>query len=225
MTVALDIEPEHTYQWIDAAAPTHPSVIDTRHVTGELFGFDNIPMAVWIDEHGTIVRNAESASVERSPLRDMAVPEDLPDRMTEMLTEVKAIPDDAAAYRAAIVDWVTHGAESRYVLSPDEVIARSRPRGRAEAEATACFELGEHLRREVGPDAAVPWWRRAHELDPANGTYKRQAWTLVTTPPGATENDLIQGPNDVYTGNWLDDVLASGGGAAYSTRPRLESDG
>ena len=224
-TVALDIEPEHTYQWIDAAAPTHPSLIDTRHVTGELFGFDNIPMAVWIDEHGTIVRNAESASVERSPLRDMDVPEDLPDRMTEMLTEVKAIPDDAAAYRAAIVDWVTDGAESRYVLSPDEVIARSRPRGRAEAEATACFELGEHLRREVGPDAAVPWWRRAHELDPANWTYKRQAWTLVTTPPGATENDLIQGPNDVYTGNWLDDVLASGGGAAYSTRPRLESDG
>jgi hypothetical protein len=224
-TVALDIEPEHTYQWIDAAAPTHPSLIDTRHVTGELFGFDNIPMAVWIDEHGTIVRNAESASVERSPLRDMDVPEDLPDRMTEMLTEVKAIPDDAAAYRAAVVDWVTHGAESRYVLSPDEVIARSRPRGRAEAEATACFELGEHLRREVGPDAAVPWWRRAHELDPANWTYKRQAWTLVTTPPGATENDLIQGPNVVYTGNWLDDVLASGGGAAYSTRPRLESDG
>ena len=113
MTVALDIEPEHTYQWIDAAAPTHPSVIDTRHVTGELFGFDNIPMAVWIDEHGTIVRNAESASVERSPLRDMAVPEDLPDRMTEMLTEVKAIPDDAPANRAAIVDRGTQRPESR----------------------------------------------------------------------------------------------------------------
>ena len=217
--------PEHTHRWIDAAAPTHPSLIDTRHATGELFGFINIPMAAWIDEDGTIVRNAESASIERSALRDMDVPENLPGRMTEMLTQVKAIPDDAAAYRAAIVDWVERGASSPFALTPDEVVERSRPRGREQAEATACFELGEHLRRTVGADAAVPWWRRAHELDPANWTYKRQAWTLVTTPPGATENDLIQGPNDVYTGNWLDDVLASGGGAAYSTRPRLESDG
>jgi hypothetical protein len=219
------VEPAHTYAWIDAASPTHPSLIDTRHVTGELFGFDNIPMAVWIDEAGTIVRNAESASIERSALRDMDVPENLPGRMTEMLTQVKAIPDDAAAYRAAIVDWVEHGASSSFALTPDEVVERSRPRGRDEAEATACFELGEHLRRTVGADAAVPWWRRAHELDPANWTYKRQAWTLVTTAPDASENDLIQGPNDVYAGSWLDDVLASGGGAAYTTRPRLGSEG
>ena len=67
----------------------------------------------------------------------------------------------------------------------------------------------------------MPWWRRAHELDPGNWTYKRQAWTLVTTPAGATENDLIQGPNDVYDGNWLDDVVASGGGEHYTVRPEL----
>ncbi len=221
VTVALDVEPAHTYQWIDAAAPTHPSLIDTRHVTGELFGFVNIPMAVWIDESGTIVRNAESASIERSPLRDIEIPDGLPERMTRMLQEVKEIPDDAAGYRTAIVDWVEHGAASQFVLSPDEVIARSRPRGAAEAEAAACFELGQHLRATVGEDAAIPWWRRAHELDPGNWTYKRQAWTLVTTAPDATENDLIQGPNDVYAGNWLDDVVGSGGGANYSTRPQL----
>ena len=106
VTVALDIEPDHARPWIDAAAPTHPSLIDTRHVTGEAFGFVNIPMAVWIDEAGTIVRNAESASIERSPLRDMDIPDGLPERMHQMFTEVKAIPDDSAEYRAAIVDWV-----------------------------------------------------------------------------------------------------------------------
>jgi len=221
VTVALDIEPVHTYRWIDAAAPTHPSLIDTRHVTNEAFGFVNIPMAVWIDESGTIVRNAESASIERSPLRDMEIPDGLPERMRQMFTEVKAIPDDSAAYREAIVDWAQQGASSRYVLSPDEVIARSRPRGAAEAEAAACFELGQHLRATVGEEAAVPWWRRAHELDPGNWTYKRQAWTLVTTPPDAAENDLIQGPNDVYPGNWLDDVLRGGGGEHYTIRPQL----
>lgn len=220
-TVALDIEPAHAHPWIDRAAPTHPSLIDTKHVTGELFGFINIPMAVWIDEAGTIVRNAETASVERSPLRDMDIPAGLPERMNQMFTEVKQIPDDSEAYRAAIVDWVHRGAESPYVLSPDEVVERSRPRGAAEAEAAACFELGQHLRATVGEEVAVPWWRRAHELDPGNWTYKRQAWTLVTTAEDAAENDLIQGPNDVYEGNWLDDVLAAGGGGNYSTRPRL----
>jgi hypothetical protein len=219
--VALDIEPAHTHPWIDAAAPTHPSLIDTNHVTGELFGFINIPMAVWIDEAGTIVRNAETASVERSALRDLEIPDNLPERMTRMLTEVKAIPDDSTAYREAIVDWVDRGADSPYVLPPEVVIERSRPRGAAEAEAAACFELGNHLRSTVGEDAAVPWWRRAHELDSDNWTYKRQAWTLVTTPEDAAENDLIQGPNDVYAGNWLDDVIAIGGGGNYSTRPHL----
>jgi hypothetical protein len=217
----MDIEPAHTYQWIDAAAPTHPSLIDTRHVTGELFGFVNIPMAVWIDETGTIVRPAEGASIQRSPMRDAEVPPGLPERIDRAMREVKKMADDAVAYRAAIVDWAQHGAESRFALTPDEVVERSQPRGADEARAAACFELGEYLRRTVGPDAAVPWWREAHRLHPTNWTYKRQAWTLVTTPEGATENDLFQGPNDVYEGNWLDDVIALGGGEAYVVAPRL----
>ena len=137
------------------------------------------------------------------------------------LNEVKNIPDDADAYRGAIVDWVERGSESRFALRPDEVVARSQTRGDDEARAAACFELGEHLRRTIGPDAAVPWWREAHRLFPANWTYKRQAWTLVTTPAGAGANDLIQDANDVYEGNWLDDVIAGGGGAAYTVRPQL----
>jgi hypothetical protein len=177
-------------------------------------------MAVWIDETGTIVRPAEGASIERSALRDMDIPEGLPERIDRMFREVKAIPDVSEDYRAAIVDWAHHGADSQFVLAADEVIARSRPRGDDEARAAACFELGGHLRRTVGPEAAVPWWREAHRLYPANWTYKRQAWTLVTTEEGA-DNDLMQGPNDVYEGNWLDDVIAAGGGEAYVVLPRL----
>ena len=221
VTVAMDIEPAHTYQWIDAASATHPSLIDTTHVTGELFGFTNIPMAVWIDEHGVIVRPAEGASIERSLMRDMEVPEGLPERIDRAFREVKKIPDNAEAYRAAIVDWAANGAESPYALTPDEVLERSQPRGIDEATAAACFELGEYLRRTVGGDAAVSWWREAHRLHRENWTYKRQAWTLVTTPEGATENDLMQGPNDVYEGNWLDDVIALGGGEAYTVVPQL----
>ena len=172
-------------------------------------------MAVWIDEHGTIVRPAEHAAVERSPLRDLEVPTDLPDRMRQMLTEVKAIADPSAEYRSAIVDWLTNGAASPFALGPEEVIARSQDRPFAHAEAAAYFELGQHLWRTEGNEAAIPFWREAHRLFPENWTYKRQAWTFVTTPEGADAPDLVQGPNDVYTGNWLDDVLAAGGGAEY----------
>ena len=230
MTVALDVHPEHTHRWIDAARPddpaaAHPSLIDTRHVTGELFGFVNIPMAVWIDETGTIVRNAESASIERSPLRDMEVPDGIPERMRTMLTEVKAIPDHADQYRAAIVDWVENGSDSPYALSPDEVVARSQPRDDATARATACFELGRHLRAalggEAGEAAAIGWWKEAHRLDPSNWTYKRQAWTLATTAPDAEENDLVQEAGEVYGTSWIDDVLAGGGGAHYTLEPDL----
>ena len=221
MTVALDVNPEHAYPWIDVARPTHPSLIDTAHATGELFGFVNIPMAVWIDEDGNLVRPAEAASIERSPMVDMEIPDGLPDRLDRAFREIKKFPDVADAYRAAIVDWAHKGAASSFALSADEVVARSQPRPNTHARAAACFEMGQYLLHTVGHDAAVPWWREAHALFPENWTYKRQAWTLVTTPEGATENDLMQGPNDVYTGNWLDDVIAGGGGEAYAVAPQL----
>lgn len=138
----------------------------------------------------------------------MEVPEGL-GRVGEMLGEVKKIQTDPERYVAAIRDWVAKGAESEFALSPDEVVARSRPRGRSEAEAAAAFELAQHLWREGARDAAVPWFRRAHELDPSNWTYKRQAWTFATTPEGEP-SDLMQGPNELFEGNWLDDVRAIG---------------
>jgi len=32
VTVALDVNPDNARPWIAAAAPTHPSLIDTTHV-------------------------------------------------------------------------------------------------------------------------------------------------------------------------------------------------
>ena len=212
---------EHARPWHDRAQATHPSVVDTTHATNAALGFTNIPMAVWIDEEGNLVRPAESASIERSPLRDMPIPDELPERLRLMYRAVKEIPDDGEAYRAAILDWVRNGTASRFALRPDEVIERSQPRSADHARASACFELGDHLRRTVGPEAAVRWWKEAHRLHPKNLAYKRQAWTLVTTPEGAAENDLMQGPNDVYDSNLLDDVVDSGGFGAFIVRPQL----
>jgi hypothetical protein len=209
VTVALDTGGvAATRKWIEAAHPEHPSLIDQAHVTDELFGFVNVPNAVWIDEGGMIVRPAHPAHVRPSPLRDAAVPEGL-GRIGEMLVEVKKIRSDPDRYLAALRDWVVNGVASPWALDPDEVIARSGPRSRAHAEAAAAFELGQHLWRAGSQEGAVPWFRLAHQLQPANWTYKRQAWTLATTQEGQ-DSDLVQGPTDLYEGNWLDDVRASG---------------
>lgn len=224
VTVALDMRPSDALHWIERAAPTHPSLIDTSHQTGHLFGFTNIPMAIWINEDGTIVRNAESASIERSPLRDAEISDSLPEPVRMLLTEVKNIPDHSEAYRSAIVDWAHRGSESPYALAPDQVIARSRPRDQSTAEATACFEMGQHLASQTPAhmDSAISWWRRAHDLDRSNWTYKRQAWTLATTPEGATENDLFQDADATYGTSWIRDVVAGGGGANYVVGPHLD---
>ena len=210
VTVALDTGgADAARPFIEAASPEHPSLIDQAHVSDELFGFVNVPMAVWIDEEGTLVRPAYAAHVQHSPLRDSPIPDDLEGPLRDLLTEVKKIRTNVDDHLAALRDWAEHGSASRFALSPDEVVARSQPRSRDQARAAACFELGQHLWRTGDRDAAVPWFREAHRLDPNNWTYKRQAWTFATTPDGQP-SDLMQGPTDLYEGNWLDDVRRLG---------------
>ena len=220
VTVALDLNADKARPWITAAAPTHPSLIDSDHRVDELFGISNVPMAVWIDEAGTLVRPAEGASIQVSALRSMDVPEHLPERMRNVLTEMKNFPDTAEAYRAAIVDWARHGADSRYALAPEEVIERSQPRSADHSRAAACFELGHHAHLLGDHDAAIDWWKQAHGLFPENWTYKRQAWTLESTPEGE-DSDKAQEVHEVYGTSWSDEFLRLGGGAAYVIAPQL----
>jgi hypothetical protein len=215
VTVALDADASLAHPWIDAAAPTHVSLIDRGHVTGGLLGFVNVPMAMWIDETATIVRPAEAASVQPNSLRGKPLPEGLPERITARLEIVQQFEDGSDTYLAAIRDWAEKGSASAFALSPDDVVARSQPRDQTTARAAACFELGEHVFQRTGLEAAAAWWRKAHELDPTNWTYRRQAWSLATTQPGQP-SDLIQEPTELFEGNWLDDVIAGGGAAGYN---------
>lgn len=205
VTVALDTGgADAVRSFIEAAAPEHPSLIDVAHVTDELFGFVNVPNAVWIDESGMLVRPAEPAFPGRSPIMEQFENLDLstlPPEIADALTEVRKIRSDPVAYRAALVDWVEHGAASRHALSPDEVVRRSDPRPIPAAVAAAHFELGQHFYREGHVDAAVGHFREAHRLQPSNWTYKRQAWSFV---------DPNQGPTDQYEGYWLKDVKEIG---------------
>ncbi len=198
VTVALDTGGVAAVRpWVEAAKPTYPCLIDQAHVVDELFGIVNVPSGIWIDEAGIIVRPPETAYPRRPSFLDREIPPGATPDEIARITTVRQLRVDAETYIAALRDWVEHGADSRFVLPPDEVLRRSRPRPVAEATAAAHFELGQHLHRLGRSDDAIAHFREAYRLQPDNWTYKRQAWSLLD--PG-------QSPRELYGSDWLTDV-------------------
>lgn len=223
VTVGLDTLGEQGCRtYIEAAAPQHPALIDQHHVLAEKFGVINIPSAIWINEQGVIVRPAEAAPAPPQPQTQQAPPPPaddapaMPERFVEMMGEAVKIKSDAEAYHAALRDWVEHGADSRFALSSDEVIRRSRPRSADVSLGHAHFELASALELAGAHDEAVPHFRKAHELVPDSWTFRRQAWSLEKNPiPGPLQR-FWQGPSPEspeswpYAGDWLSDVRKVG---------------
>jgi tetratricopeptide (TPR) repeat protein len=192
VTVGLELTgAEGVRPFIEAAAPQHPSLVDTTHQMDELFGVINIPSVIWIDEEGVIVRPAESGwpgPVEfpaemRARLIERArqAAEEAAASGQEPVDLMKIIQSgqDRATYPDAIRDWVRQGAASQYAMTPDEVVEASQPRRLEQSEAAAHFELANHLWRSGDRDAAIRHFNECHRLQPNNWTYKRQAWSLV----------------------------------------------
>jgi hypothetical protein len=204
VTVALDVDPESARPHLEAAAATHPSLIDRGHVVDDMFGMVNVPNGVWIDEAGMIVRAAEPASPGTNPetesFRTLDV-STLPPDVAAVLVEARKIRMEPERYVAMLRDWVRQGRASPYAHTPDEVVARAHDRTDAEARAAAHFELGQHLHAAGDHPSAVGHWREAHRLAPANWTYKRNAWTL---------EDPHQRRSAAYDGSWFDDIQVIG---------------
>jgi hypothetical protein len=210
VTVALDTGgADAARRYIEAAAPEHPSLIDQAHVCDELFGIVNVPMSVWIDGSGTIVRPAEPAWPGSTPVLDMMpkLTADLPPERKVVIDEVRQFHITPEVTVMMLRDWAERGADSPYALSPDEVIARSLPRGMDQATAAAHFELGQHLHLAGDHAAAIVHWREAHRLDPQNWTYKRQAWSL--------EQADTTGTVEAYGTGWLESVREIGAEQYY----------
>ena len=209
-------DPDASKPFIDAANPTHPSLLDPMHQMDALFGVINIPNIVWIDEAGTIVRPAEPG---------WAPGDDYPDwlraRVDERAaateakaTEVEASDPELAAklrggqdrdsYADAIRDWAAYGKESRFVMNPDQVIAGSPDRPKEKSAAAAHFELANHLWSSGNRDEAIVHFRESHRLQPENWTYKRQAWSLVGNEAagGGEMGRFNQGPLPGQEEDW-----------------------
>ena len=169
-------------------------------------GVVNVPTGIWVDEHGTIVRPPEPAFPWRPRAPTPELLAQLPPLLVEQLAEAQMMVIEPEVYVAALRDWVARGRESRFALSPEEVLKRCAPRSPERSQAAACFELAQHLHRGGHAADAVAWFREAHRLQPENWTYKRQAWTLA---------DPLQGPTDAYDSDWLTEVRKLGAERYY----------
>lgn len=218
VTVSMELgSPELSRPFIEAANPDHPSLLDPTHQLGALFGVVNIPNVIWIDEAGMIVRPAEAG---------WAGPTVYPESIAKVLTErAKAQAEaraaagdttprrsiqelvtggqDREAYPDAIRDWARHGTESRFAMTPDEVIAASQPRPREVSAAAAHFELANELWRLGNREAAIVHFNSCHQLQPDNWTYKRQAWSLAGRETVAGDWGLFtQAPLPGHEAQW-----------------------
>ena len=186
VTVALDTDVEAARPFDETANPTHPSLVDPALSLVDRFGITNVPFGVWIDESGTIVRPAEVAFAPRPPRTDARrggtpdrVPTSLPPEQQRVISEMTKAVHDTDRYVGAVRDWVANGADSRFVLTPDQVIVRSRERSPDAAMAAAEYELGQHLHRKGHKLDAVAHFQEAHRLDPENWSYPRNAFAIV----------------------------------------------
>jgi len=122
------------------------------------------------------------AFTPRPPEGDSApgrIPPGLPPERQRLIEEMTRAIGDTDRYMSAVRDWAEKGSDSPFVLTPEEVVSRSRPRTIESATAAAEYELGQHLHRSGQKLAAVPHFREAHRLDPDNWSYPRNAFAIV----------------------------------------------
>jgi hypothetical protein len=167
--VALDRSADDVRPYLEAAAPTHPSLIDTAHVVADRYAMINVPTVVWIDEAGTIVRP-----------NDVAFGTD---------TFKDLISIDSDAHHAALRAWVREGVRP---VPSEQVGSWVNPPNASEQQARAEFALAWHLHQAGDPDAAERHFARADALAPHDFTIRRGSMPIRGKDPmGADFADMF----------------------------------
>jgi len=150
ITVAIDSSADDARPWIEAACPTHPSLIDATHTLADLYNIVNVPTILWIDERGRIVRPNDVAFG------------------TDTFKSITGVA--AAGHLAALRAWVRGEAAA---LPETRVRALQALPTDDDQRARAEFGLGEWLFREGRMEAAARHFERAGELAPHDFTIRR----------------------------------------------------
>ena len=160
ITVAIDRSADDARPWIEAAKPTHPSLIDTEHVLADLYNIVNVPTILWIDERGRIVRP-----------NDVAFGTDTFKHITRL---------ESAKHLAALRAWVKGEAPA---LSADQARALQPTPSAADQLARAEFGLGWWLAKQGRADAAERHFARAGEMAPHDFTIRRGTMPIRGVDP------------------------------------------
>jgi hypothetical protein len=169
-------------KWYDAAKATYTTLIDAQHAVSSAYQFINVPMGIWIDERGKIVRPAEPAWTADQTMRIGG----------------KSIVTQGQVYVTALRDWIGNGARSPYALSDEEFARRVKPRSDAEMQAEASFKLAVWFHDKGDNELAAKYWRRAQELNPDDWNYHRQEWSFTPQEAGRKWMDKFQKLDQPY---------------------------
>ena len=150
-------------RWYDRANATFTALVDAQHAISSAYQFVNVPMGVWVDEKGRVVRPAEPAWNSDQVMK---------------ITPEKNIVTEGQAYVDALRDWVRNGDRSPYALPDEEFARRVKPRSDAEMEADASFKLAVWFHQNGNDALAAKYWEHAQELNPEDWNYSRQEWTF-----------------------------------------------
>jgi hypothetical protein len=163
-------------KWYDAAKATYTTLIDVNHAVSSAYQFINVPMGIWVDERGRVVRPAEPAWTSNQTLKIGA----------------KSIVTEGEPYIAALRDWVKNGDKSQYALSDEDFARRVKPRSTGEMEADASFKLAVWFHENGNDELAQKYWHQAQELNPDDWNYHRQEWSFTPAEAGKKWLDKFQ---------------------------------
>jgi hypothetical protein len=168
--VALDKNADDARPWTEKAQPTHPTLLDTRHVLGDLYNVVNVPTIVWIDERGRIVRP-----------NDVAFGADTFKHITGL---------ESARHLGALRAWVRGQAPA---LSAEEVRRHQPLPNEADQRARAEFGLGQWLWAQGRTAAAERHFVRGGELAPHDFTIRRGTMPMRGIDPmGPQFREMVQ---------------------------------
>lgn len=164
ITVAEDKSPDDARPWIEAASPTHPSLIDPQHRLAELYNMVNVPTVVWIDEDGRIVRpNDVAFGIDR-------------------FKEITGI--DPAVHLGKLRAWVRGKARA---FDAQETGERQTLPDAEQQQARAHFGLGRWLHAQGRMEAANRQFARAGEIAPHDFMIRRGSMPMRDQDPMGPE--------------------------------------
>jgi hypothetical protein len=163
-TVALDRCADDARPYIENAAPTHPSVIDSEHVVAELYHVFNVPTVVWIDEAGRVCRPNDAQFG------------------TDTFLQFHDKP--SGPYLEMIRAWVREG---RGVLKADDARKLQQLPTDETQLARAERTLAWHLHQQGSTEAAERHFARAGELAPLDWTIRRGSMPIRGINPMGPE--------------------------------------